>query len=187
MYAEIHRSDDYIKMLSIFLYIFKTIFVFESKYLIKNLCYITIYILCKYIVVKNVAGSGRSSLINSRKYSVLSSRLGSFRSLNVGRFSIGGEKQETNEVEKPLNLLNQQTSTSLRQMNPFEEQQYYEWIRKKKRKGIRRRSNKRSIDQSSDLLPSSDLDTVIVVNADGTTTTTTKANQSTMNNNSKFC
>ena len=115
----------------------------------------------------------RSSLVNSfREYSVVSSRLGSFRSLNRP-----DQQSAAGEESAPLNLLHQPQYSSLKQMNPFEEQQFYEWEKKRKcRKGIRRRrKKKKSTDQPSTagFQPpvSSDPDSVIIVNADDDTPT----------------
>ena len=89
---------------------------------------------------------------------MVSSRPGSFRSLDRA------------DESAPLNLLHQPEYSSLKQMNPFEEQQFYEWEKKRKgRKGIRRRRKKtKSSDQSTvGFQPpaSSDPDSVIIVNA----------------------
>lgn len=117
----------------------------------------------------------RSSPVNSiREYSVVSSRLGSFRSLNRAR----------PDESAPLNLLHQPQYSSLKQMNPFEEQHFYEWEKKRKcRKGIRRRrKKKRSSDQPSTagFVPpaNSDPDSVIVVNADDSPTNESTSRQS---------
>ena len=64
---------------------------------------------------------------------------------------------------------NEFATTSLRQMNPFEEQAHYEWKRKRKR--LRRRQNK-SKDQSSTIGDSPTIansDTNVIISDDFTT------------------